>query len=57
MMCSRRFDMFNVKLNRVKFDANERTYTLQGLPKDEPDRKKRYPYRYIHSHCHGLRIT
>lgn len=41
-----RFDMFSVKLHRVKFDANERSYLLQSLLKDEPEQKKRYPYRY-----------
>lgn len=49
--------MFNVKLNRVKFDANERSYTLQGLLKDEPNQKKLYPYRYIDNHCRELFIT
>ena len=42
--------MFNIELHRVRFDANERSYSLQGLLKDEPQQRKRHPYRY---HCRG----
>ena len=45
-----RFDMFHVELQRVKFDANERSYFLQGLLTAEPEQKKRYPYRYRRVH-------
>ena len=40
--------MFNVKLHKVRFDANERSYFLQGLLQDEPEQKQRHPYRYPH---------
>lgn len=42
-----RFDMFNVQLHRVKFDASERSYFLQGLINNKPEQKKRYTYRYL----------
>ena len=38
--------MFNIELHRVRFDANERSYFLQGLLSAKPEQKKRYPYRY-----------
>lgn len=39
--------MFSVKLHEVKFDANQRSYFLQSLLKDEPEQKRRFPYRYF----------
>ena len=45
-----RFDMFSIELHRAKFDADGRSYFLQGLLKDEPEQKKHHPYRY---HCRG----
>ncbi|KAL3141854.1 hypothetical protein ABBQ32_004519 [Trebouxia sp. C0010 RCD-2024] len=47
----KRFDMFSVKLHEVKFDANQRSYFLQSLLKDEPEQKRRFPYRGPNLHA------
>ena len=48
-LCPRRFDLFNVRLHEVKFDANGRSYFLHSLLRDEPEQKRRYTYRYFGS--------
>jgi len=45
LACCCRFDMFNVKLKKVKFDPNERYYHLESMFKNEPIDQKRYAYR------------